>query len=315
MGDMIKNPDTNDLVELLKSRNVRLYHACQLQDFISYLKLGGVPSRQRLESRGQCFTAFLSDATDKDNDVWDKVFFNLEDFGKYFHKHRSLSTPNVYGPIVLVFEPDILLNATDVSVTLRSAGAKGFSRTAEALPLHDIDKIFSYPSDDKYRANWIKNVGELRKTFTTSKNLKIKSRPELNCTFDNNIFAIGQESFDNVVDILVDPLTFKSKKLIDKVKQAANNYHPNLGDLVQQRFSDNFHIYNLLVKFADVYAGIEPNLKNEGLNIPSPFKEWIQQYSEQDHFYQLHRYLIYLKKGTLAPMELTDEDYHKLLAA
>jgi hypothetical protein len=38
-----------------------------------------------------------------------------------------------------------LLNAGDISITLRSAGAKGFSRSSEALPIEDVEKIFSYP--------------------------------------------------------------------------------------------------------------------------------------------------------------------------
>mgnify|MGYP006146789185 CR=1 FL=1 len=71
-------------VSLLERRGAYLYHACQFGDFLSYLELGGIPSRQRLEEDLHYFTGFTTDEVDQDNRVWDKVFVNLEDFGRAF---------------------------------------------------------------------------------------------------------------------------------------------------------------------------------------------------------------------------------------
>lgn len=41
--------------------------------YLSYLSLGGIPSRALLESKQAEFTMFQTDATDRENSVWDKV--------------------------------------------------------------------------------------------------------------------------------------------------------------------------------------------------------------------------------------------------
>ena len=84
-----------------------MYHACQLRDFESYLKVGGIPSRQLLERRGLGFTAFDTDEQDHVNDVWSKVFLNLQDFGKLFDSGKD-AVPNPYGPILIRVRPDVL---------------------------------------------------------------------------------------------------------------------------------------------------------------------------------------------------------------
>ena len=68
------------------------------------------------------FTAFQSDADDRAHRVWDKVFFNLGDFGRPFAWGRR-AIPNVYGPITLQFAPGALSEATDVAICLRSASS------------------------------------------------------------------------------------------------------------------------------------------------------------------------------------------------
>jgi hypothetical protein len=77
---MFTGADIEGVVSNLQARRARLYHACQLVDFSSYLRLGGIPSRGRMEQAGLPFTPFWSDASDRAAGVWDLVFLNLEDF-------------------------------------------------------------------------------------------------------------------------------------------------------------------------------------------------------------------------------------------
>ena len=144
---MIRDNEIQSLVDLFEERNVSLYHACQLIDFDSYLALGGIPSRALLEKSELPFTPFATDAIDKKNGVWDKVFVNLSDFGSGFAEGAS-SVPNPYGPILFEISPMALLEAYDVAVCLWSAGAKGFNRETEALDtLEDVERLFRYSSN------------------------------------------------------------------------------------------------------------------------------------------------------------------------
>ena len=139
---MFSGSQLEELVERLRTRHVSLYHACQYQDFISYLKLGGVPSRQRLQQAGLSTTSFTTDRVDRENGVWNKVFVNLQDFGQTFARGH-VATPNPYGPLLLRLHPSALLEADDVAICLRSAGARGFNRERESLKtVTDVDRLF-----------------------------------------------------------------------------------------------------------------------------------------------------------------------------
>jgi len=129
----------------LETRNVSLWHACQLRDLDAYFQAGGVPSRQFLERRRLSFTPFVTDATDRRSGVSSKVFVNLADFGASFARgYRAV--PNPYGPIALQLRPTALLEASDVAICLRSAGASDFDRPGESLSqAEDVDRLFAYP--------------------------------------------------------------------------------------------------------------------------------------------------------------------------
>ena len=81
---LIKKDDIPALVDLFTKRNVTIHHACQLQDLKTYIQLAGIPSRNLLEASGGAYTPFDTDATDKKNEVWTKVFGNLSDFGVWY---------------------------------------------------------------------------------------------------------------------------------------------------------------------------------------------------------------------------------------
>ena len=81
---LLQGAELEKVVSLLDKRGVFFYHACQLKDFKTYVRIGGIPSRKLLETSGLPHTAFETDAADHDNGVWPKVFGNLTDFGLGF---------------------------------------------------------------------------------------------------------------------------------------------------------------------------------------------------------------------------------------
>ncbi len=83
---LIQNSEIVSLIDLFNRREAKIYHACQYRDFKTYLELGGVPSRNLMESSGLPYTSFDTDDEDKTNEVWAKVFGNLSDFGFAFAK-------------------------------------------------------------------------------------------------------------------------------------------------------------------------------------------------------------------------------------
>ena len=222
---MITGNDIQALVDLFEERQVFLYHACQLIDFESYISLGGIPSRALLESRQVEFTPFQTDAIDRENSMWDKVFVNLSDFGRSFAQGAK-NVPNPYGPILFRLRPSALLEASDVAVCLWSAGAKGFNREREALKtLEDINRLFKYSSNSgtpestyiKYRARLAAEFGR-QKTKTQD--------PEISCTVPNGVLSTQHVSF-----IGVDPYVVNNQKLLDWV------------NIIKQRYSVQFPVH------------------------------------------------------------------------
>jgi hypothetical protein len=86
---LISGKALSQIVAELSRRNVKLYHACQLVDFRSYLQLGGVSSRNLLTTRGLPYTKFDTDERDRENSVWRLVFFNLSDFGYWLDREET----------------------------------------------------------------------------------------------------------------------------------------------------------------------------------------------------------------------------------
>jgi hypothetical protein len=205
---MFKGNDIEQLVKLFNDRGVVLYHACQLADFDSYLALGGVPSRALLEGNDSNFTKFASDEVDINNDVWDKVFLNLSDFGANFASPRNNSTsipicfPNPYGPILLIIKPEALLGATDVAICLRNAWAEGFSREQESLSnIRDINRIFVYPLETGSKINSaVKYRSSLKTEFAQEFAVGYKfADPEVSCSV-----VSSKISLEYITSILVD---------------------------------------------------------------------------------------------------------------
>ncbi len=293
---MITGNDIQDLVDLFEERQVFLYHACQLIDFESYISLGGIPSRALLESRQLEFTPFQTDAIDRENNMWDKVFVNLSDFGSSFAK-GSKSVPNPYGPILFQLRPSALLEASDVAVCLWSAGAKGFNREREALKtLEDINRLFKYSSNSGTpKSTYIKFRDQLAEEFGRQ---KTKTQdPEISCTVPNGVLSTQHVSF-----IGVDPYVVNNRKLLYWVNIIKQKYP------VQFRIRERSHFpeqarssfYNEIAEqIGEQIPTLQALARNNACS--QPLRDWAEQIFSLE--WQFQRYAMYLRDGTLKPMK------------
>lgn len=294
---MITGDHIRSLVKLFEDRQVFLYHACQLTDFQSYLRLGGIPSRALLESGQLEFTIFQTDTTDKENKVWDKVFVNLEDFGGRFARGRS-QVPNPYGPILFEISPSALLEVTDVAICLRSAGVRGFNREGEALKkIEDVDRLFTYSVDhpEVFKRRWPKFKETLQAEF---EDLSAQT-PEISCTVPS-----GMLSIQSVRRVRVDPYTVNGQSLHNWVYRIKTSYGgPIFRVYERDRFKDSSRksVYN---EIAELIREEIPSLSTilQDHTCSQPLREWAKQILEVNLEWQFKRYAVYLREGTLKPM-------------
>lgn len=283
-----------ELVDLLTKRETCLYHACQYQDFLAYLDMGGIPSRHCLENSGRTFTAFQTDAIDHENGVWDKVFVNLSDFGFYFAKGSGV-TPNPYGPILLHVRPRALLEASDIAVCLRSAGAEDFNRNKESLvSVEEVNRLFAYPSEiGTPKSTYIKFSEQLKEDF---KFPKAKS-PEISCTYPDGFIP-----FDHVIYLTVDPYEFNGQSLKQIVDSRLKQSGKKNGSGVRKcKDRNRVPIYQELARLLVGEIPSFDQLSNDD-RVSQDLKEWINQTRKNDIEWQYQRYARYLRDGTIQPI-------------
>ncbi|SVB97036.1 uncharacterized protein METZ01_LOCUS249890, partial [marine metagenome] len=283
------------LVELLRRRGATLWHACQFQDFVSYLEIGGIPSRELLEQRGQEFTPFDTDSRDKENGVWDKVFINLADFGDGFAKD-SKCTPNAFGPIALEVAPGALLDGvTDVAICLRSAGALGFCRDKAALgSLKEVELLFYDELSPDLRF-----AKDLKEIFPSA-----AMQPEVSCTIPAGFIPMRY-----VDEVHVDPYKFGKKSLLFHVEEQIDEHgYGDHGDQDHLRATERWakggrrRLYKELL---DVLLTDVPSLSELMTDSSrSPlFLEWCRDIGESGLGWQFRRYAKYLRAGTILPLK------------
>lgn len=301
---IISGSEVSDLVNFLKTEEIKIYHACQLDDYTSYLELGGIPSRSYLEQSGKSYTKFVSDESDKAKGVWDKVFFNFNDFGFFFHKLSSQSTPNLYGPILIELEPDFLENASDISITLCSVTDSAFSREKDSLSLAEVKTIFKKHANGK---SYLKNKRDLKKIFPTKKVMGI----EINCTF-KKVIPHDKTTLDSVINITVDPIKYESVALVNRAKEITYEYHPTLKDMVRSRYTERLELLSQLVLLASTGANTEKDIQEQNL-IAQKYQNWLEGVLKlpPSRGFILGRYLDYLNKGTLNKLKNNKENVHK----
>lgn len=300
----ITGNEIENLITLFNNRGLKFYHACQYKDFKTYIELGGVPSRNLMEVSGLPYTQFDTDNVDRNNAVWNKVFGNLEDFGFGFAMGRpnpnTAPTPNPYGPVLLIFNPEIFREATDVAICLRSAGGRDFNRENEALPnAETVNRIFKYTNIEDaptpYAKAYIKFSGELRTEFNDTTAMT----PEVSC-----IVANERLSFEHLSEIKSDLYVINQISLNERVRQLKIQHRLN-GVASARRYTDGRlaikqEIANLNL---NQFVSIPQILANE--TISEGLKDYASRVQKGRITWQYDRFAKYLRTGTL--LELQNE--------
>jgi hypothetical protein len=283
-----------ELISLFRTRGVCLYHACQLSDLHSYLRLGGVPSRALLDQSGFPFTAFETDSQDRNNGVWDKVFVNLSDFGRQF-AHGSKGVPNPYGPILLEMDPGALHEATDVAVCVHSAAGTQFDRKREALSsLEEIDGLFVHPAAAGLPlSSYVKYRDQLRQRYSAA------ADPELSCSVEQ-----GYLSMQHVKRVIVDPYRLGDKRLIDYVNMVCAGVRADL--IVRERVSASSARVAMYTELGSLVMEGVLSLHELPVDrtLSHELRTWLQAILSGNPFLlqQFRRFAGYLRDGTLLPV-------------
>lgn len=292
----IRGDEIRQLIDLFKQRGVKIYHACQLKDFETYLHLGGIPSRNLMQTERLPYTAFETDEIDQQNEVWDNVFGNLSDLGYGFANgnwsDNTAPTPNPYGPILFEMRPDVLIEASDIAICLRSAGGRAFVRERESLGMHEVDRIFKYSIDgapDIYARAYIKYSNELKKEF----NDKNAMTPEISCTVINQKLPL-----DYTDKIIVDHYIIEAKQLVNAVREMARN--KIIKPVYERRpyKGERKIIKNEIINLLESEVPILNNMiSNHSLSHST--RDWASRMIKGGIEWQYKRYAMYLREGTL----------------
>lgn len=288
---MFTGKQISEAMDILHKYKVKLFHACQFQDFVSYLKLGGIPSRQMLIDRKMTFTEFETDVSDSEKGLLDKVFLNIQDFGASYHDGGE-AVPNPYGPILIEVSPTSSLYMSDFGVALRSAGEKSFNRETDCLSTIDEFKKLFIKYGDKY---FVKFKKLLRQDFPNSG----ATSPEISCTFPGQLLSI-----DHFEKIIVDPMHFSSgETLKNYVDLVAKHLYTNLDFHIHERSSERQSEYlELCQGVQDGWRCLRDVINNT--DVPE-IKEWARVLASKPLDYQFKRFSKYLAQGTIDPISET----------
>lgn len=291
---MFVGNEIDDLVRHLDRRQASLWHACQLNDLAAYLALGGVPTRSLVERRRLSQTAFVTDSQDRINGVWDKVFCNLDDFGRSFALGWK-AVPNPYGPITLQIRPQGLIGADDVAIALRSAGAHDFDREGESLStLDEIDKIYRHGVESGFPMSVETKFGdELQRAFASSP-IEAKSA-EVSVSLPEEMIGLA-----HVTMVTVEPLVVGDVDLVNVVRALVHHFGWKLS--VRPRLmGERREVWSDLVRF--LADGSLPFIQVSNRADASPAtRDWIRSIGEKALQWQFDRFARYLCEGTLEPL-------------
>lgn len=302
----LQGNEIEKLITLFNNRDQKFYHACQYKDFKTYVELGGVPSRNLMEQSGLQYTTFDTDATDRNNAVWNKVFGNLQDFGFGFAQGQknpnTAPAPNPYGPVLLIFNPEVFREATDVAICLRSAGGRDFNRENEALSTaEEVNRIYKHenldeiPAGNVYAKSYIKYSDELQREFNDPEAMT----PEISCIVENERF-----SFEHLFRIIVDPYVINNINLKDQVNQIKRRNGLNgvvwsrLYKKDEHRMEMKQELANLILEQVTTIPQIINNDTNsEGL------RDWATRLQKGHIIWLYDRFARYLRTGTLLELQ------------
>lgn len=295
-----------NLIALFNERGVKFYHACQYKDFKTYLELGGIPSRNVMEQSSLSYTPFDTDNVDRNNYVWNMVFGNLQDFGVAFaqgqRNDNTAPTPNPYGPILLILNPEIFMEAADIAICLRSASGMNFNRDTEALPdTETVNRIFEYENvvdaPNQYARAYVAFSGTLRDRFNNNNAMT----PEVSCAVENEIL-----SFNQLLRIIIDPYVINNQSLAAKVRSLKNQYGLN-GVVWERLYRQGENRLEMKQELANIllheFVAIQQIIQNEDNS--ENLRDWATRIEKGNMTFFYNRFTRYLMTGTI--LELNDE--------
>lgn len=284
------------LVDLLLAREASLWHACQLVDYGAYLTVGGIPSRRLLEARRLPVTPFETDKQDRVNQVWDRVFLNLSDFGTMFWSGRR-AVPNPFGPITFQLKPSTLLRAADVALCLRSAGARDFDLNQEALrSVNEVDRIFVHGDGALFPESAMVKYGhQLQESFEEYGDTARSC--EISAAVDSSLLR-----FDDVVAVWVDPVAIGGVALIDRVRADAERLGHRWRIHTRTTAEARRGVYKELLDIVEEQEHMPLRLLGSRHGASAALKDWVDGVLERDLEWQYHRWHKYLRSGTVLPL-------------
>ena len=283
--------EIREVVDLLERREASIWHACQLRDLQSYLKIGGVPSRQRLEQGRLGFTPFVSDPAARANGLWDKVLFSLGDLGRPF-AWGMRATPAPRGPIMLQLAPRALAEAHDLALCLRPRGARGFDRAAASLlSAGDVDQLYVFPVEAGFPlTTFVRHGDSLRSAFAFAKGAR---RPEFSCSV-----RAGVVGFESLVAVWVDPIDLGGSSLLEKVRATVAS--AGLSVPVRERSMTSERRTVLAEIVTELRDGPVPLRLLAGRHgVSTLTRTWVDGVRELELDWLWDRYAMYLIEGTL----------------
>ena len=190
--------NTADLVDVLESHGIRLYHANYPSDVREYVKHEGICSRAVLSSIPG-MTDFGTDERDKRLGLLHKVTLNTLDLGFSFGRGEDL--PNPYGPVLFVFSPQAVLYADQCEVLLTPRfDQPSEARVSLAGAMRSSEEVSTFLSKHSRRTAW----GHTLQTETM--NLEI--------VLDCSVLP-----FDALQHIIVDPIEYADFSLLNWVRE------------------------------------------------------------------------------------------------
>ena len=289
---MLEGKDILTVMNLLEQRRVTLYHACHLIDLESYFKLGGIPSRNLLETEKLAYTSFQTDQARPDDWVWNNVSLQLIDFGNPFARNCN-NLPNKYGPILLEIDPAALKEAEGVAVCLRPGQPDDYIKDRlSVLKPEKVEHIFRYTQDAPFpEKTYFKPADQMAQTFGA--NLAV---PEIHCRLKTERLP-----FDYVTQILVD-----NYRIVD-------HYLREWAFMIQQQYGNRIPImqrycpYDIGGKLTNALAKIltdeSPSLEDLTRSDHDEVKSWAAFLSDNHLDTDFEQFAQGMQAGTIFPVK------------
>lgn len=142
----------SELIKILKRKELRhLFHANSVSTALTFLRNGGLLSREYVENHGLVQTAQCSDQSDRLLGVYNDIFFDSCDI----HERGRLA--NKYGPVLFVYNLGVLNNYDENTVKITKSNPLYWS-----LHMTEEDKYFQ--SNDEIASGF--NYGTFEQHIT-----------------------------------------------------------------------------------------------------------------------------------------------------